>query len=332
VGALLDEYWTKRIANRKPPLKHPERIKAIFDKDIRANLGRLPVAGVKLPHIEGMLKTVVDRGARTTANDVLRWTRKIFDYAIARERATFNPAATLTQDDAGGKEAPRKRALSRTELVKFFAAMRKTPGLSVENVHTFKLLLLLAVRKTELTAARIGEFDFKAGEWNLPEERSKTHAAIDIPLSKPAVASLRELVRLAEPSKYLLPARKMQKLELPHIHENTLNVALSKIRKQMPGVPHFHVHDLRRTARTHLAALKVSRHIAERCLNHAIPGVEGTYDAHEYFEERRDALAQWAELVEACEAGEEAMTKWWAAFEKRGVAKSTKRAGKSRDA
>ena len=298
VGALLDEYWVKRIVKRK--LKHPERLKALFDKDIRGNIGHLPVNGVKLADVENMLKTVLDRQAPTVANDVLRWTRKIFDYAIARDRAAYNPAATLTQEDAGGKEKARKRNLSRPELVKFFAAMRKT----------------------ELTAAPLSEFDLDAAEWKIPEERSKTHAPIDIPLSKPAVASLRELKRLAEPSKYLLPARKAQKNELPHIHENTLNVALSKIRQHMPGVPHFHVHDLRRTVRTSLAALGVSRHIAERCLNHVIPGVEGTYDAHEYFNERRDALKLWSELLDACEAGQEEMTKWWAAFEKRKAAKA----------
>lgn len=88
---------------------------------------------------------------------------------------------------------------------------------------------------------------------------------------------------------------------LPHIHENTINVALSKVRPQMKDVEHFTVHDLRRTARTQLAALKVDRFIAERCLNHKIPGVEGTYDRHEYFDERREALAKWAAVVEQCE-------------------------------
>ena len=179
--------------------------------------------------------------------------------------------------------------------------MPKTQGLSVENIHTFKLLLLLAVRKTELTMARIDEFDLNACEWKLPDRVKIDGAAIDIPLSKPAVASLRELKRLAAPSKYLLPARKAQQNMLPHIHENTLNVALSKVRKHMPGVPHFHIHDLRRTARTTLSALGVSRHIAERCLNHAIPGVEGTYDAHEYFDERRSALNKLAAFIEECE-------------------------------
>ncbi len=88
---------------------------------------------------------------------------------------------------------------------------------------------------------------------------------------------------------------------LPHIHENTLNVALAKVKPLMPGIEPFCIHDFRRTARTHLAALGVEAHIAERCLNHRIRGIEGVYNRHDYFDERRKALELWAEFLEACE-------------------------------
>jgi integrase len=48
------------------------------------------------------------------------------------------------------------------------------------------------------------------------------------------------------------------------------------------GMPHFTIHDLRRSARTHLAALGVRREVAERCLGHKLKGLEGTYDHHDY--------------------------------------------------
>jgi integrase len=74
------------------------------------------------------------------------------------------------------------------------------------------------------------------------------------------------------------------------------------------GLEPFTLHDLRRTARTHLAGLGVRREVAERCLNHVIKGVEGTYDRHDYFDERRQALEQWtAQLVDA-ETGERKLT------------------------
>jgi integrase len=99
---------------------------------------------------------------------------------------------------------------------------------------------------------------------------------------------------------------------LPHIHENTLNVAMSKVKplivstdaKPLPeGMENFTIHDFRRTARTHLSALGVVPHIAERCLNHKVEGVEGIYDRHDYFDERREGLTKWAAFLESCEAG-----------------------------
>ena len=305
VGHLADDFFERKILGH---WKHPNIVRARINKDIRPSIGKLPVKDVKPTHIQAMLDAVVERGAPTMANDVLRWTRRMFNYAVKMERVNGNPAAAFDLSDAGGTEEARERALSRDELVALFEAMRKTPGLSVENFHTFKLLLLLAVRKGELTGAKVSEFDLKNGVWELPAERTKTNAAIDIPLPPSAVEALRELVRLGDGSEYLLPARKAQERMLPHIHENTLNVALSKVQRQM-GIKiddtarRFTVHDLRRTARTQLAALKVPDNIAERCLNHKIGGVKGVYDRHEYFDERREALTKLAEVIDECEAG-----------------------------
>jgi integrase len=135
----------------------------------------------------------------------------------------------------------------------------------------------------------------------LPAERTKTGSAIDIPLPGAAVEWLRELERLACGSKWVLPARKMQDRMLPHISESTLSVALAKIKH---GLEPFTIHDLRRTARTHLEALGVVPHIAERCLNHKIKGVEGIYNRHDYFEERKAALNTWASFLAQIERGE----------------------------
>jgi integrase len=194
----------------------------------------------------------------------------------------------------------RERALSRDELVAFFRAMGEAKGFSLENALAVKLLLLLAVRKQELTAARWAEFDLDAAVWHLPGERTKTGAAIAIPLPAVAVGWLRDLHRLASGSDYVLPARKMQHRNIPHIHENTLNVALAKVKH---GLAPFTIHDLRRTARTHLAALGVPPHVAEKCLNHKLKGVEGRYDRYDYFEERRVALDKWAALLIQLEKG-----------------------------
>lgn len=302
VSQLAAEYFERQIL---PRWKHPDILRRRIDKDINPCIGNMKVEDVKPRHIDDMLKGIVDRGAPTIATDVLRWTRRIFDYGIKRHALEVNPCSAFEISDAGGKEVSRDRWLSRDELIKLFDAMRTAKGFSRQNELTFKLLLALCVRKMELCAAQWVEFDLEEGVWHLPAERTKNGDAIDIPLPPPALAWLKELHTFSCNSKWVLPARKMQNRMIPHIQESTLPVALAKVRAEMAGVPNFTIHDFRRTARTHLAALGCDPVVAERCLNHRIKGVEGIYNRHQYFEERKSALSQWAELLVVLERGEQ---------------------------
>jgi hypothetical protein len=42
----------------------------------------------------------------------------------------------------------------------------------------------------------------------------------------------------------------------------------------------------------------VSEHVAERCLNHKLKGVEGIYDRYDYLDERKEALGMVSKLLE----------------------------------
>lgn len=302
VAKLADEYFERTILGR---WKHPNIVRSRIENDIKPAIGKMKAEDVRPRDIDAMIQTVVKRGAPTVANDVLRWIKRIFDFGIKRQVVEINPASAFNPADAGGKEEARDRWLTREEIIKLFQAMRDKAGaFTIENLHAVRLLLLLAVRKEELIAAPWKEFDLDAAVWYLPEHRTKTGVAIDIPLPAAAVATLRELQRLAGGSAYVFPARKMQSRMIPHIDLNTLNAALSKhIKPLLKDVPNFTIHDFRRTARTHLAALGVEPHIGERCLNHKLKGVEGIYNRHDYFEERKAALQKWADLLDQCERG-----------------------------
>ena len=91
---------------------------------------------------------------------------------------------------------------------------------------------------------------------------------------------------------------------------DTLNRAITKLfgheagkKKQPPNLmgkmPHFTVHDLRRTCRTLLAKQGTPGEVAERCLNHKLKGVEGIYNQNDYLEERRVALNKLAVTVKS---------------------------------
>jgi integrase len=71
---------------------------------------------------------------------------------------------------------------------------------------------------------------------------------------------------------------------------------------QKMKIPHWRLHDLRRTAATGMAEIGVAPHIVEATLNHisgAKAGVAGTYNRATYAVEKRVALEQWAAHVDA---------------------------------
>ncbi len=125
--------------------------------------------------------------------------------------------------------------------------------------------------------------------------------SLDIPLVPAVVVWLRETKALDGDSEFLFAKRRRDRRErVPHVGRDTLNAALQRVKH---GLRPFTLHDMRRTARTQLAALGVRREVAERCLGHAIRGVEGTYDRHDYFKERRTALEQWTAVLMDAERG-----------------------------
>jgi len=292
--SLADEWYYRNI---KPNVQNPQIIRRVLDKDILPKIGAIAPADLEPYHIDDVLQCVVDRGAPTIANDALRYIQRILTYARKRRVVAYNVAADFDRSDAGGKEKPRSRNLKREELVKLFKAMRTTPSLGRENELAFKILLATCVRKSELVKARWSEFDLKNAIWRLPPERTKTDLGIEIPLAPSVVEWLEELKVFAAGSDWLLPKRRIaKKSDRTHISPDTLNVALKRVNH---GLNHFTIHDLRRTARSRLAELGVSKEVAERALNHKLQGIEGVYDHHDYFNERKDALTRWANLLAA---------------------------------
>jgi integrase len=63
-------------------------------------------------------------------------------------------------------------------------------------------------------------------------------------------------------------------------------------------LPRWTLHDLRRTARSLMSRAGVPSDHAERCLGHVLRGIRGTYDRHEYLNEKRHAFEALASLIE----------------------------------
>lgn len=303
----LGEVWFTRYI--QPRYKHPEVVARVLRKHIYPAIGPVAPPDVQPAHIDRVLMRIVASGAPTVANDALRYMSRMFRMAARNHWIERNPAADFDLVDAGGAEVSRDRWLTVEELQQLAHAMRTTPNFGRENELSVWLLLALCVRKMELLSARWDAFDLKAGIWTLPKESTKTGSSIRIPLSEAVIAWLKEAQVFAFGTPYVFPARRLvrarkgapRKNRYEHVGPDTLNVALKRLK--VLDIEHFTVHDMRRTARTHLAALGIDRFIAERSLNHKLGNVEGVYNRHDYFVERALALDRWAGFLKDIERG-----------------------------
>lgn len=297
VAVLADRYYQERVL---PKLEKPEQALGHINR-LSAALGKMFVEDVTGKHINAVYQKDLARGYPASTNKLREHTRRVFGFAVAQHIIPHNPSQWLDISYAGGKQEARERNLSREELTSLFRDMAETKGFGRDNYLTVKLLLILCVRKSELIKALKSEFNLNEAIWTIVKHRTKTKSAIDIPLPAQAIEALNELFIRSADSDNLLPARSSQHKKLPHISEATLNKALEKI----TTINHFTVHDLRRTAKTKLQEMGIDEFISERCLNHSISGVAGTYGRHDFFDDRKKALQLWANYLESCETGKD---------------------------
>lgn len=300
--------WLKNDIEKR--LKNPQIPRRIFENDLAPHFGELSLNRLSPLDIRHAIEAINLSGRPAIANDALGYCKQLFRHAIRLDLMKNNPAEAFTVHHAGGIEHSRTRVLTLEELKATFKVFRENSDqFTRENYLATALLLTLGVRKGELIAAKWNEFDAERKLWNIPQERSKTSVAITIPLPSLAIRHLEELKLRACSSEYVFPARRASKRR-GYISDDTLNHALAKLfgMKVRPGerpvsklgeagIEHFTIHDLRRTFRSLLASISIPGHIAERCLNHKLKGVEGIYDRYDYLEERRNALDQLAELL-----------------------------------
>ena len=207
-----------------------------------------------------------------------------------------NPATGTATAEEGPS---RDRVLTKGELAEIWVALS---GDYVSDI--LRLLILTGQRRNEIAKLRWSEIDFEKALLVLPPARTKNKRTHELPLSPQALAILRRRVGQANGTK-----RNDGLVFEPlgwHARKANLDAAiLANRRKGTPNakpLPHWTIHDLRRTCATGLAELGVLPHVIECVLNHLSgfrSGVAAIYNRNNYLREMREALAKWGEHVEA---------------------------------
>jgi len=247
---------------------------------IISKLGNKPIREITRADVVEFLDGL-DRkqGLRHQVNRCRETLRAIFAFAIERELITVNPIIGVSKRKV---EIPRDRTLSHDELASLWRAIDRLPELPRAY---FRVVLLTGARRNEVGCMEWSEVDLDAALWRLPAERNKSARPFEIPLSQSVVETLRALPRLG-PLVFTLNGKRPM----------TLHQWIERLRRDA-GLADARLHDLRRTVRTGLAELGIPFEVAERVLNHAMPGLQSVYDKHSYAGEKRRALQLWAEHV-----------------------------------
>jgi integrase len=274
-----------------PNNSHPRNILRALEKDIFPAIGAKQVADVTVTDILAITDKIKNRGADQMALQTRNVLKRMFAYAIAREKTQFNPAAAIEAKFIAQAKS-RDVALTPDEIGKLLRAIYQS---SMKRAHklALHLLILCMVRKSELIEAKWEELDLEKAEWAIPGERMKKDKPHLVPLSRQAVAMFEELKGLASGSEWVFPSR--GDLKQP-IAKSTLNVA---VRALAIDVRDFVIHDFRRTASTRLHEAGFNSDWVEKALAHEQKGVRGVYNRAEYLAQRREMLQWWADFVDS---------------------------------
>ncbi len=269
-------------------------------------LGSLPARELTTADVVRFIEALHRSKTASVIELVFTALSEILKHGLARHAVNANPCTGVSVAAIIGKAEPRRQRLKLTEA-ELREVLPALPTIGSVNALAVKLLLLTCTRIGELAKAEWVNVDFERAEWFVPDANSKTGKGFTVPLTSAALECFQSLQTLACGSRFVLPARQIRRTrnhgEVP-FEQRTLNAMVHKLCARLGGkVRRFTPHDLRSTARSHLAGLGVNIIVAERCLNHSLGGLVGIYDQHDYMTERRAALETWASFVKACETG-----------------------------
>jgi len=223
----------------------------------------------------GEIKELLRVKARTApimANRIKALVSKIFTWALKEEIIEASPALSLDPPGGSEKDRERTRTLSADEIRLVWNSFDK---LGYPWGPLFKMLIITGQRCGEVGGMKWSEITDDG--WHVPNERAKSGRGHLIPLSSLA----REILD-----------------EVPEIGELVFRTRLgswSWAKERVDAkIPHWRLHDLRRTFATHLRSLGVDRLVVSKLLNHAEGGVTKIYDRYTADPEKSAAMERWA--------------------------------------
>jgi len=309
VEQLLTGYWEDmRDSGKTSWVQVRDRLK----NDVIPILGDRTARDITEDDINQVLAAIYNRGARVLTNRVRSYLQTAWRWGRAHDRdyrqqgsgirfgLPYNPVTEIPRDTAA--ERAVDRVLDWGEIRRIWHAneeLEENGDPVISRVFVLQARLILATggqRPQEITGIHKREIDRTNAVLILPPDRVKNRTTHVVPLTAMALEIIAEAEDLAGESKYLFPGRYDEKK--PVHHESLRNAftayCLRKDHEMAPWTPR----DLRRTAKTRMGEVGISKELRDRIQNHAKSDVSSLhYDYWDYVPQKREALEQWEEQL-----------------------------------
>lgn len=239
---------------------------------------------------------LLSEGKISEAKRVFALTKQFLTWCEHQGYIEHNPLSSMTRKDIGGKSSePRTRVLSDAEIWCFWHGLDMW-DLSESVRWGLRLCLLSARRPDEVFKARKSEFNLDAGIWR-QGSRNKSRREHTLPISPLMRVCIERLLAATPDGEWLCPAK--TSINKPISKGAPAQAVRRMIRsRELFGLDEFMPRDLRRTARTKLAALGVHNDVSRKIMNHALEGIDRVYDRHDYFDQMTEALELYSNEIE----------------------------------
>jgi integrase len=272
--------WIKRHVEARG-LRSKREIERQLAKYVYPRWKSSKFLAIRRREVNELLDYVADHHGRTQADAVLATLRSIMGWYQSRDENYQSP---IVKGMRRSSPASRARILSDDEIRAVWSAADESGAFGA----LVKVLLLTAQRKAKVTHIRWD--DISGGCWTIRMQRREKGSAGSLELPRLALDVLAAQPRI-KGNPFVFPGRDGTAF-------NAFSLRKGELDEKLPGMPHWTLHDLRRTARSLMSRGGVRPDIAERVLGHAIPGVEGIYDRHHYSAEKAHALSTLARLIQ----------------------------------
>ncbi|WP_428150933.1 tyrosine-type recombinase/integrase [Brevundimonas sp.] len=270
---FVEEHYRDKGAGTK------YQVKIVLEKHA-ASLDDLQLPAITDTHIKKALDAVADRPS--TQLHLYRYLRVFFRW-VARPPRRYITRSPMEGYDPPGRDRRGTRILSDDELRAVWNAC-DTPRTAI-----FRILILWGSRNTETSLlGRVWKVD---DVLTIPGSVTKNNRDHSIPVLPLAEATLKTAWGSNE---HYFAGRfgdgHLSPTSLGKMHEEVLEAS---------GTKDWQIRDLRRTFRSNMARLGVSREVCEVLINHAPPVLDDIYDRYDRLPEKRTALAKYEEFVQS---------------------------------